>query len=283
MEGDARKETDVIFGPRRYHGANLSDAPRRRGAHDGFRRRSLALVLPLALVLVGSYASTAQAEEPHNTVSFSCTSVTYTFTGFPNANNNTVSEFVYLDGKIIATAKFSFNGPTGSNTVKISVPPGHHGIDGRAKWNTNGVRGGKDTPDKGGITCDPEPGFSIQKLQKIAGGSGPFTTSTLTSGHVGQTVDYEIVVTNTGNVPLTFSNFTDPHCDEGTITGGPGANPVAAGASTTYLCDHVLSEADLAEGTYSNTATETGTPPEGAGAPITHTSNTVVVKVTERS
>ena len=61
------------------------------------------------------------------------------------------------------------------------------------------------------------------------GASGEFTASPLT-GKVGQTVDYEIVVKNTGNVPLTLSNFSydrahveaaitsDPDCDSGTVS-----------------------------------------------------------------
>ena len=69
-------------------------------------------------------------------------------------------------------------------------------------------------------------GFSIEKLQKIAGSGEGFTTSQLT-GDIGQTVDYEIIVENTGNVPLTFSEFTDPNCED--IGGGPGAESVVPG------------------------------------------------------
>ena len=59
----------------------------------------------------------------------------------------------------------------------------------------------------------------------------------------------------------------------------PLGTPLAAGASTTYTCTHVLDEADRSAGSYSNTATVTGTPREREGSPVTHTSNTVVVKV----
>ncbi|HTZ62728.1 MAG TPA: hypothetical protein VMB51_01335 [Solirubrobacteraceae bacterium] len=117
-----------------------------------------------------------------------------------------------------------------------------------------------------------EPGFKIEKLQEIRGSGMGFTKEKL-MGEVGQTVDYEIVVTNTGQVPLTFSDFTDPHCDPGTIEGGPGSSPVVPGASTTYTCSHALTEA----GIYTNVAEVTGTP-EGE-TPIKHESNVVEVEV----
>ena len=49
---------------------------------------------------------------------------------------------------------------------------------------------------------------------------------------VGQTVNYQITVTNTGNTKLKFSNFSDEKCDEGTIAGGPREGFVLPGEST---------------------------------------------------
>jgi hypothetical protein len=128
------------------------------------------------------------------------------------------------------------------------------------------------------VNVPPEPGFSIEKLQKIAGSINSFQGFAL-NGAVGQTVAYEIVVRNTGNVQLTFTNFSDPNCDAGTIAGGPGEAPLAIGASSTYTCDHVLSAADQSAGSYSNSASDTGTPPAGEGSAVMHTSNTVVVEL----
>jgi hypothetical protein len=116
------------------------------------------------------------------------------------------------------------------------------------------------------------PEYAIEKLQEIPGSGTGFTKSPLT-GSIGQTVDYEIVVTNTGETPLKLSNFTDAKCDPGTIGGGPGAAEVAPGESTIYTCDHMLTSV----GTYVNEATVTGTPP--GETPKTKTSNPVEVKV----
>ncbi len=121
----------------------------------------------------------------------------------------------------------------------------------------------------------PAPALSVEKLQRIAG-SGSFTTSQL-SGHEGQKVEYEIVVTNSGNVPLTLTVFSDPHCDAGTIAGGPGGAALPAGASTTYTCSHTLDAEDVRNGPFYNTAEVTGTPPPGEGSPVSKTSNTVTV------
>lgn len=119
-----------------------------------------------------------------------------------------------------------------------------------------------------------EPSFSIEKLQQIKGSGAGFTKAPLTAKR-GETVDYEIVVTNTSHVPETFTAFTDPHCDGGTISGGPGASAVAPGESTTYTCDHVLTST----GSWVNEATVTGN--TVGGRPLTQTSNQVVVTVTE--
>jgi len=118
------------------------------------------------------------------------------------------------------------------------------------------------------VTVAPEPAFTLEKLQKLASSAGAFTTQPVT-GAVGDTVDYEIVVKNTGNVPLALSGFSDPRCDPLTLAGGPGQTPLAPGLSTTYTCSHVL----RSSGSYVNEATVTGTP-QGE-LPITHTSNRV--------
>lgn len=122
----------------------------------------------------------------------------------------------------------------------------------------------------------PEPAFTIAKAQEIAGSGKGYTTETL-MGKVGWTVNYQVTVTNTGNTSLKFSGFADAKCNEGTISGGPGEAAVAPGESTVYTCTHLITEADKSAGEIENTASDTGTPPEGQGSPVTHTSNAVVV------
>ena len=113
-----------------------------------------------------------------------------------------------------------------------------------------------------------EPALTIEKLQRI-GGTGPFTKEELT-GTAGEVVEYQIIVKNTGNVPLTLSTPTDPGC-----TGlAGGASELAPGDSTTFTCSFTLTgEA------HTNVASIVGTPPPGVGPPVPGESNKVVVKV----
>jgi hypothetical protein len=231
----------------------------------------------VALVIGGFFASAAYARVPrqaaHDTVTFSCWSVTYRFTGFPNAPNNTVGEKIIVDGAQAYKGTFTFNGPSGSTTVTISLAAGHHSMIATAVSHSNGVTFEKDIKARKGINCPiSKPAFTIEKLQEINGSGGGFTKSDLMAA-IGQTVDYKIIVRNTGNVPLTFGALADPSCEM--ITGPTPSTPVAPGSSAEYACEHLLVEA----GSYSNTAEVTGTPPPGQGSADTQASNQVVVKV----
>jgi hypothetical protein len=222
-----------------------------------------------------------QRERQQAVVTFDCGDVKLDWRGFRAGPDpyNTVSELVTIDHGDGTHTEFTFAGTSASNTVTfLLLAPGGYVIDVQGHWRhstANGLSGGFDMHAP--VKCAPTPMFTIEKLQQLEG-SGSFTKSTLTGG-VGQTVDYEIVVTNTGNVALTLSSFTDPHCEAGTISGPEPGATVEAHASAKYTCKHVLTLADRVAGSYSNEASVTGTPPDGDGTPITHPSNVVTVEV----
>jgi hypothetical protein len=114
--------------------------------------------------------------------------------------------------------------------------------------------------------------FAIEKSQKIQGSAGGFTTAPLT-GAVGQIVDYQIIVKNTGPTTLTFTGFVDSKCDPGTIAGAPAAVAVGPGSSTTYTCSRILTTNETVLNQASITGTAQGEPP------LSETSNQVEVKV----
>jgi uncharacterized repeat protein (TIGR01451 family) len=212
----------------------------------------------------------------HGDVSFACTAVTWRFTNF-HEGANSVQGVVRLYGEdgsqpITITETFPFTGSSYEATTPFEAPPGEYKLDAWAKWNGNGLRGSFDI--LGRLDCSPTPGLSVEKLQKIAGAGGEPTTAPLT-GELGDTVDYEIVVKNTGNVPLSIGggDVVDRNC--GTISGGPPSGTLEVGGEAIYRCTHVLE----AVGSYTNRAEVSGVPPAGDGSPITQASNTVVVEV----
>jgi uncharacterized repeat protein (TIGR01451 family) len=91
-----------------------------------------------------------------------------------------------------------------------------------------------------------QPEFTIEKLQQIQGSDTPFTQGEL-AGKLGETVDYEIVVSNTGARALTFAPLEDANC---TNVSPAGATELAPAASETFTCQHSLTAA----GTWTNVA-----------------------------
>ena len=211
-------------------------------------------------------------------VEIDCNSITVRYFGFHavEGHPNSVLQLVVMRNQTTGLRiefppkTFTFEGTEATSVIPIAAPVGPSTVDLRSKWNTNEVRGGFDIHQS--VKCEPKPQFTIAKLQSLG---GPFTSETLT-GAVGQTVLYQMIVTNTGNTPLTFSGFTDTVCDPGTIGGMPIA-PIEPLGSFMLVCAHKITTADVTGGSIVNVATITGTPEEDEGAPVTEESNHVVV------
>jgi len=252
---------------------------RRISAKRMVRGRSGRALLAAGTVMLttATLSAPALAESAHFAPQFGCAGVTISLAGFPDRPGNTVTELVQIDRATTITRVFSFDGPTGSDTIPYELSAGHHQLDARVKWGSKLGSGKHDQFLAHGITCLPEAGFSIEKLQAV-GKKGQLTTDTQ-FGTRRELVRYEIVVANTGNVPLTLGPLQDLRCDEGTVTGGPGGLPLGAGETTTFSCTHELTPGDQALGEYENVATLTATPPPGEGPPITEESNPVLVQL----
>jgi uncharacterized repeat protein (TIGR01451 family) len=127
------------------------------------------------------------------------------------------------------------------------------------------------SPSSATVTIAAAPALTVLK-----------SASVLTVSHVGDTITYSFLITNTGNV--TLSSVT---AVEGAFTGvgGTPAAPVVncptstLAPSTTLTCTatYAVSQHDLDAGSISNTATATGTPPVGAA--VTALASTAVVTV----
>jgi gliding motility-associated-like protein len=78
--------------------------------------------------------------------------------------------------------------------------------------------------------------------------------------NVGDTIIYEFVVTNTGNVPLSNVTVTD---NNAVVSGGPISLAVGASDSTTFTAVHTITQADIDAGIVYNSAITSATPPTG--------------------
>ena len=103
-----------------------------------------------------------------------------------------------------------------------------------------------------------DPGIDIEKKLR-RGSSGAFVDGPI-DVHRGDTIDYEFVVTNTGDVPLTVV-FDDPRCD--TEPTAPTSGDTDSDGKLdltetwTYHCSHLVTNGD--PDPLPNTATATGT------------------------
>ncbi|AUH33027.1 DUF7507 domain-containing protein [Paracoccus tegillarcae] len=114
---------------------------------------------------------------------------------------------------------------------------------------------GDGNPDDATIVLLPEaPQIEVLK-------SGALDLGANGSTNVGDVINYNFVVTNTGNVTLTDVELNDP----GAIVSGGPIPELAPGDSdeVTFTAMHALTQADLDAGEYLNTATAVGSSPQG--------------------
>ncbi len=121
-------------------------------------------------------------------------------------------------------------------------------------------------------------------------------STTVTSvSHVGATIPYTFVVTNTGNVTLTSVDVNDtqeapagpltsgPTCaslsDPSGTCSGPTASSLAPGQSATFGATYTVTQADLDNGSVNDSATSTGTTPDDGT--ITSDPSTATVSSTQ--
>ncbi|MFD1859440.1 DUF7507 domain-containing protein [Aeromicrobium camelliae] len=122
--------------------------------------------------------------------------------------------------------------------------------------------------DKEIVTITPDASINVVKSGGLAEGA---------QGRAGDTVEYEFMVTNTGNVTLTGVTLDDPLPGLSEIVFGdwPGeAGVLEPGESVTATATYELTQADVNAGQVENTVTATGTPP--SGDPVENTDNHVV-------
>jgi hypothetical protein len=248
--------------------------------------RSRKDVMRKGILLTGAlfllFAPAAQAHTANATAT--CGSVTFKWTNFASSGGGNGGENT-PGWKVVFTPNGGGPSFTASGNVKFSgtsfsfteaIPAENGSVVASSSWTSSQTRDGNANSYSTTIPITNCASITVVKQQQIAGSGSGYTTAPLT-GQVGQTVDYLITVTNTGSVPVSL-NFSDPHCDPGTIVGPTGplnGGKLAGGSTVEYTCQHVLTSADVPQ--YTNTATEVATPPSGPS--LTVPSNTVVVNL----
>src|SRR5690606_20058577 len=108
-------------------------------------------------------------------------------------------------------------------------------------------------------TEDPDPGIALSK------------STTSTPERAGQSISYDFVVTNTGNVTLTDVAFTDSLLGVSAVPAGAvwsaGSSPasgLAPGGTVSFALEHPVTQAEVDAGEVENAAAVSGTPPSGA-------------------
>ncbi|GAA4914128.1 CshA/CshB family fibrillar adhesin-related protein [Mucilaginibacter defluvii] len=160
----------------------------------------------------------------------------------------------------VGTTVTSTNGQNGFTTVnaqgQVVYTPisGYTGVDTYTYTLT--------TPD--GVVSDP-----VTVTITIYSASVNLTKRANNTGSkAGDVINYSLIVTNTGQTPLTNLVVTDVGADAGSIS--PASIPtLAAGASRTVTARHTLTQVDINNRSFSNQASVSGT--DQTGRPVSDT------------
>jgi hypothetical protein len=128
-----------------------------------------------------------------------------------------------------------------------------------------------DTTEQSTVSTQPVPKIALTKLEQVSSTAPGGYVAGPVYGHVGDTVNYQMTVTNTGNTVLQIA-FSDLGCDSHTLsavkvltgTYDQAHQMLSSGGALRYTCSHVLTSNDQPPSGYTNTASVTGTPPTGA-------------------
>ncbi len=191
--------------------------------------------------------------------------IDYTFT-VTNTGNVTLTGISVTDPLITTVSCLADTlDPTAETTCTGTHVLSQAEVDSGAVLNTATAHGtspqGTDiAEDSNQVTTDipSNPGVSVDKSAGAPSGN-----------NAGDTIVYTFTVTNTGNVTVTGIGVDDPHVDDITCA----ETTVAPGVATTCTGTYTLTQADIDNGSVTNTATADGTSP--AGDPVSDISNTV--------
>ncbi|WP_200977694.1 gliding motility-associated C-terminal domain-containing protein [Echinicola sp. 20G] len=107
------------------------------------------------------------------------------------------------------------------------------------------------------------------------------TTGEVSYSELGQTLTYEITLTNRGNVSISNVVVSDPQATEGPtyLSGDVGVDEIMGpGETWTYSASHEVTNEDLDNGSFTNTVTATGDP---AGGVLDETNDEITINAVQ--
>ena len=188
-------------------------------------------------------------------------SFTVTNTGNVTLNTIAIADEMLAARNITVTGLPDTLAPQGAVTVKARMPLTQQDINAGVVDNVavatavNPVDSQpvSSDPDDAQVVIDRVPGLALEKITDKQ------------QANIGDTINYTITITNTGNVTLAPVTVNDPL---GGVSDRVVAESLAPGESASTTCSYgPVTEADAVAGSVVNTATAHGTPPTGVQAP----------------
>ncbi|GAB3312298.1 hypothetical protein GCM10027298_37400 [Epidermidibacterium keratini] len=204
--------------------------------------------------------------------------ITYTFT-ITNTGNTTLTSVALRDpkfgGALTCGSTTLAPGATATCTATYSVTQAD--VDAGVATNTatvSAVAPGNTTVTDDStvnVQIEPAPRLSLSKT------AGQIVDANANGRQdAGDTITYSFSVTNTGNVTISNATISDPKI------GGPVTCPTPIAPGTTVTCStatYTLTQADINAGRVVNTATVTGTSPQGTSVTATGTATATITPV----
>jgi hypothetical protein len=97
------------------------------------RVRMIPFVVALMAGAFASVAFAGAAAANTGNVAIGCTQVTFAYKHFP-VTPNVITETITVDTFAPVSATFTFNGPTGTDTLANALAPGTHTVTATAQW-----------------------------------------------------------------------------------------------------------------------------------------------------
>ena len=230
--------------------------------------------------LTGSSSLTLDKTVSPTTAVAAGNGVTYSFrvtnTGTYTATNILIAETAFSGtGTLgVATCPVTELAPQASTVCTLDYTLTQADVDAGTVTNTAIAKGdapdgstSESAPSSAEVTIAANPSITIAKSADVA-----------TVAKANSPVNYTFVVTNTGNVTLNPIAVTDPMLTAAGLTVSCDATSLAPGVSTDCAASgpYLVSQAQIdANAALTNTATATGTPPNG-GTPVTDTGSATV-------